>query len=266
VTAPYGAGPLGDMPEPPGKHGRHRSTRRTIVLCIIAGVVIVLALGIISSALDGSGKTRTPAASAGASAPASTPSPTPSPTPSLSAGETKFVNAIRASVLAAGSTIGESNADIAKIGTDVCSGREAGGSQASMISGAQTGDPRKNVNMSARHLVLLAERDICPSEIPVVQTVTYIVTGGAGASVQYGPEGSNLNGSDPMNVTQDIPSSVPDYYAIDAQLQGGGQVSCTIEIDGKAISTATASGGYNIASCEADQNPLTGQWENTNAG
>jgi hypothetical protein len=42
---------------------------------------------------------------------------------------------------------------------------------------------------------------------------------------------------------------------------GPGRVSCEIQVDGKAISTAQAAGGYNIAYCEIDQNPVTGKWE-----
>jgi hypothetical protein len=45
-----------------------------------------------------------------------------------------------------------------------------------------------------------------------------------------------------------------------------GRVTCKIEINGKAISTATASGGYNIASCETSQDPLSGKWTDTNGG
>jgi hypothetical protein len=37
-------------------------------------------------------------------------------------------------------------------------------------------------------------------------------------------------------------------------------------VDGVAISTGSASGGYNIADCEIDQNFTNGSWEDTNAG
>ena len=90
----------------------------------------------------------------------------------------------------------------------------------------------------------------------------YIVTVAGGASFTYGPAGSDLNGSVPMDVSAKL--GHPQYYAISAQLQGGGSVACAIKVDGKIISSANANGGFNIASCEIDQNPLTGQWENTN--
>lgn len=95
------------------------------------------------------------------------------------------------------------------------------------------------------------------------QTVTYVVTG-SDADVTYGPAGTNLSGSVPMSVSK--PLGTPVYYSIDAQLQGGGTVTCKIEVDGKAISTSTASGGYNIASCEISQDPFSGNWSDTNSG
>jgi hypothetical protein len=35
-------------------------------------------------------------------------------------------------------------------------------------------------------------------------------------------------------------------------------------VNGQAISTATASGGYTIASCQISQDPLSGNWTDTN--
>lgn len=98
---------------------------------------------------------------------------------------------------------------------------------------------------------------------PAAQTVTYVVTG-SDADVTYGPAGSSFSGSVPMHVTKDIPSSAPIYYAINAQLQGGGSVSCQILVNGQVISGSTATGGYNIAQCEIGQDPLSGQWEDDN--
>jgi hypothetical protein len=95
-------------------------------------------------------------------------------------------------------------------------------------------------------------------------TVTYIVTGTSGADVTYGPAGSDSSGNVPMNVTKPLQNAA--YYALNAQLQGGGQVECEIEVDGKVISQATASGGYNIASCEITQDPMSGNWTDTNSG
>lgn len=96
-------------------------------------------------------------------------------------------------------------------------------------------------------------------------TITYVVTGSS-ADVTYGPAGTDLQGAVPMNVSAPIGSNPASFYAIDAQLNGGGTVTAEILVGGKVISSATASGSYNIATAEIDQNPLTGGWENTNSG
>lgn len=90
-------------------------------------------------------------------------------------------------------------------------------------------------------------------------TVEIIVTGSP-ADVTYGPSGSSLSGSVPLDVGGKIPSPAPAYYAVNAQLQGSGSVSCQIKVDGKVISTAQATGGYHIAICEISQGP-GGDWE-----
>jgi hypothetical protein len=91
------------------------------------------------------------------------------------------------------------------------------------------------------------------------QTVTFTVTGTAVAQVTYGPAGTQISGSVPMNVT--APLGDPAYYSLSAQLQGGGEVSCSIAVDGTVISSGTADGGYNIAVCEISQDPFSGQWQ-----
>jgi hypothetical protein len=53
----------------------------------------------------------------------------------------------------------------------------------------------------------------------------------------------------------------PAYYSVQVQLQGGGATTCRILVGGKAVSAASATGGYNLAMCEISRNPLTGKWE-----
>ncbi|MGW2855370.1 hypothetical protein ACWDAZ_26320, partial [Streptomyces sp. NPDC001215] len=101
-------------------------------------------------------------------------------------------------------------------------------------------------------------------QTPQSQTVTYVVTGTSGADVQYGPAGSSAQGTVPMNVTK--PLKNPQYYSITAQLQGGGHVTCQLKVNGKVISQSTASGGYNIASCEISKDLFSDKWTDTNAG
>ncbi|UXY23053.1 hypothetical protein N8I84_33395 [Streptomyces cynarae] len=107
-----------------------------------------------------------------------------------------------------------------------------------------------------------APRSTARKETP--QTVTYVVTGTGGADVQYGPAGSSAQGKVPMSVTK--PLRNPQYYAITAQLQGGGHVTCQLKVNGKVISQSTASGGYNLASCEISKDIFSGKWTDTNAG
>jgi len=99
---------------------------------------------------------------------------------------------------------------------------------------------------------------------PSGPTVTYVVTGST-ADVTYGPAGSDSQGSVPMHVSAAIPSAAPAYYAISAQLQGSGSVSCEILVNGNVVSHATANGSYNIAQCEIVQDPLTGGWDDANS-
>lgn len=92
--------------------------------------------------------------------------------------------------------------------------------------------------------------------------VTYVVTGST-AEVTYGPAGSGFTGQVPMRITKKLRH--PAYYSITAQLQGSGAVTCKIMIGGKVVDHASATGGYNIASCEISRNLLSGKWESTNS-
>jgi len=96
-------------------------------------------------------------------------------------------------------------------------------------------------------------------------TVTYVVTGSA-ADVTYGPAGSDTSGTVPMRKTATIPASAPAYYAIDAQLDNGGTVTCEILVGSTVVAKSTASGAYQIADCEISQDPLSGKWTDTNSG
>ena len=108
----------------------------------------------------------------------------------------------------------------------------------------------------------LAQAAAPASSAAAAQTVTYEVSGSP-ADVTYGSAGSNAQGSVPMDVTK--PLGTPIYVAITAQRPGSsGTVTCKIKVDGKVISQSTASGGYNIAQCEISQDPLSGQWQDTN--
>jgi hypothetical protein len=80
---------------------------------------------------------------------------------------------------------------------------------------------------------------------------------------QHGPAGSTLSGTIPMKVNVKLGNAI--YYSLTAQLQGGGRVTVKILINGKVISESNATGGYNIATAEISQDPLTGEWTDTNS-
>jgi hypothetical protein len=102
--------------------------------------------------------------------------------------------------------------------------------------------------------------------------VTYWVSGNAPSgvispTVTYGPEGGQISGTVPMDISQPIPAIPPDYYAIDAQLSdAGGSIQCAIDVDGQQISSGVASGADQICSAEISQDPVTGAWEDDNSG
>jgi hypothetical protein len=154
-----------------------------------------------------------------------------------------------------------SDSDLATTGQQICTGRQAGGSVA-VEALSQQSTWSNTSNGDALQMVTLAEQDMCPDQ-EGRQTVTYVVTCTPGADVTYGPSGSNFQGSVPLSVTRTLHD--PSYYAIDAQLQGGGNVRCKLKVDGLTIASGSASGGFNIASCEISQNPVTGSWEDTNS-
>lgn len=240
---------------PRGRRRRPGNRARNVALLTV-GLLAVAAM--ISAVAGNGGKnhggTGTPPAASSAPPPAAT-------TPALSASEQQFVSDLQSSSLfSVGSST--SSAQIASYGQQACSMREDGQKQTAAISFTETAWSNMSP-MLADAMARLAEQDMCASALPG-QTVTYIVRGTAGAQVTYGPAGSDFNGNVPMRVIERLAD--PEYYAINAQLQGGGSVSCSIEVDGIPLSTASASGGYNIAGCEIGQDPITNLWENDNTG
>jgi hypothetical protein len=95
-------------------------------------------------------------------------------------------------------------------------------------------------------------------------TATLVVTGSSGAQVSYGPAGSDLTGSVPMNKTVALGSAT--NYEIKALLTGGGTLKCEILVGGKVISQASASSAYGAAVCVIFRNPVSGQWQDATAG
>jgi hypothetical protein len=110
-----------------------------------------------------------------------------------------------------------------------------------------------------------------PSSTPAATTtpdgVTYQCTGSApaGVDITYGPSGSGLQATSlPFTAHEDGVSQTAQYYSITAQLNGGGDVTCTLTVTAAgqtATSSGTASGGHNIASPQICSGLSDGQRE-----
>jgi hypothetical protein len=251
VPSPYQPGPVASPPGP----ARRRHRGRNILLSAVAALFAII---VISSVAGNGGKSH---GSTGTPGPVASTAPPAATGQALSASAQQFVSDLQSS---SQFSIGNSTSStqIAAYGQQACSMRQAGQKQTAVISYTETAWSNMSP-MLADAMTRLAEHDMCASDLPE-QTVTYTVRGTPGAQVTYGPAGSDYNGSVPMRVTDRLGN--PEYYAINAQLQGGGSVSCSIEVDGIPLSTGTASGGYNIADCEIGQDPITNLWENDNTG
>jgi hypothetical protein len=225
-----------------------------VLLSVIGVLVVIIAIGV---AVSG-GKTPGKPASAGTAPPAA---PTAQATSSgITAAQQQFISDMQSSGNGFNSSVSAS--DIAQFGQQVCDNRQGGQAQAGVIAFARQSWTNTSA-IDGDQMVRLAEKDICPQYLPP-ETVTYIVRGTPGAQVTYGPSGSDFNGNVPMHVTR--PLGDPQFYAINAQLQGDGTVSCVIKVDGIPLSRSIATGGFNIADCEISQDPITNMWEDTNTG
>ena len=224
----------------------------------LPGTVLRALLPIMAAAALGADLTACASSSTKAAPPpapaTTTESAAPSPASTLTARQLQFVTDAR-NALGFGNSVQDSA--LASFGQHVCRTRQAGATVAAEVPAAQkvqasisTGD--------AVQMIMLAEKDLCPSQSSQ-QQVTYVVTGSA-AHVTYGPSGANFEGTGPLSVSQ--PLGQPQFYSINAQLTGGGSVTCLLKVDGVTIASNSASGSGNIASCQMDQN-LNGSWEAT---
>jgi hypothetical protein len=76
-------------------------------------------------------------------------------------------------------------------------------------------------------------------------------TAANGASITYGRDGTNLQGKGvPMEKELKVEDDAL-YYQITAQLQGGGDIQCSVTVNGKT-KTGRAEGGYNICSAQVN--------------
>ena len=224
----------------------------------LPGTVLRALLPIMAAAALGADLTACASSSTKAAPPpapaTTTESAAPSPASTLTARQLQFVTDAR-NALGFGNSVQDSA--LAAFGQHVCRTRQAGATVAAEVPAAQK--VQASISMGdAVQMIMLAEKDLCPSQ-STQQQVTYVVTGSA-AHVTYGPSGANFEGTGPLSVSQ--PLGQPQFYSINAQLTGGGSVTCLLKVDGVTIASNSASGNGNIASCQMDQN-LNGSWEAT---
>lgn len=80
----------------------------------------------------------------------------------------------------------------------------------------------------------------------------------AGVDITYGSDSDNIQGSGlPMTKTLTLKDDAM-YYSVTAQLQGGGDVHCSVTVDGKT-KKGHAVGSYNICSAQLSGG-LFGDW------
>ena len=228
----------------------------------LPGTVLRALLPIMAAAALGADLTACASSSTKAAPPpapaTTTESAAPSPASTLTARQLQFVTDAR-NALGFGNSVQDSA--LAAFGQHVCRTRQAGATVAAEVPAAQK--VQASISMGdAVQMIMLAEKDLCPAQ-STPQQVSYVVTGSA-AHVTYGPSGANFEGTGPLSVSQ--PLGQPQFYSINAQLTGGGSVTCLLKVDGVTIASNSASGSGNIASCQMDQN-LNGSWEAaTNTG
>ncbi|WP_431774178.1 hypothetical protein [Streptomyces cucumeris] len=100
-----------------------------------------------------------------------------------------------------------------------------------------------------------------PADEAPAGTAVFKVWGSApsGVDITYGSDSENLDGHGlPLTKTLRIKDDSL-YYHISAQLMGGGDVKCSVTIDGET-KTGHARGGYNICSAQLNGD-FSGGWE-----
>jgi hypothetical protein len=119
-----------------------------------------------------------------------------------------------------------------------------------------------------------------PAAAPVlhVTRVHFIVTGTGDPSITYGSDADNRDGGGTAGFMGDG-NALPwrasmrfrgdaQYYSMDAQLEGSGNIHCKIVVTGPGVQTLTvssghASGGYSICSVQAAPSDSRGSsWQN----
>ncbi|HYB88391.1 MAG TPA: DUF732 domain-containing protein [Streptosporangiaceae bacterium] len=160
---------------------------------------------------------------------------TSSPTATLTAGQAKFVSAVRANLAAKGFSNTSTDAVLIGVGKSICSARQGGGSQAAIVK--VSAPMQSKLAMTPKRFVRLAEKDLCPAYLPKPPVVLLRLSG------------NGIENSGPVMVTQ---STLQVHYTYDcssaggsgnfiADFEAGNQAS--LNSDDQSIANALGSGG-----------------------
>ena len=146
------------QPAPPPRAWPARHKAWTAILSVIGLVVVLGVASVIAVNLVTTG-------TASGTAPCGSPtSRASSPAASLASRQAKFAGVIRASLAAKRLSSSSTDAQLAGVGARVCSARQGGATQATLVS-TWASAPRKFA-MSAKKFVGTAEKYLCPQFLP----------------------------------------------------------------------------------------------------
>jgi hypothetical protein len=166
----FGWVPPTNGPPEPRKSWPRRHKIATILLSVGSLVVVLIVGGVIGAAL-GNPKTAHAGSTVATTAPATVSQPSASPAPPpLSAGETKFVAAIRSGLGRPGYSNTGTDADIATVGSQICSARQSGNSQSTVVAALRRGGNQWALPLAK--VVKAAEKNMCRQYLPKPPRVT----------------------------------------------------------------------------------------------
>ncbi|WP_203962229.1 hypothetical protein [Actinocatenispora thailandica] len=85
----------------------------------------------------------------------------------------------------------------------------------------------------------------------------------SGVDITYGSDSDSRQGPNAVPWQASLPrddSGKTLYYAVTAQLNSGGDITCEVLVGTKVVAAGHASGGYNICSAQIGQDFL-GTWQ-----
>jgi hypothetical protein len=196
----------------------------------VIGLVVVLGIAIVIT-----GKLDTTGTASGQPPGESPTSQASSPAASLAGRQAKFLSVIKASLAAKGLSSSSTDAQVASAGSRVCSARQGGAAQATLVS-MWASAPHKFA-MSAKKFVGTAEKYLCPQYLPKPPAVILAL------------RGSGIESSRSVLVTQ---PTLQVKYSYDCSSSGGSGSFVadfetanqnSLDFDDQSIANAISTGG-----------------------